>query len=223
MTDPKRVAVYFTKHGLLGGKEYQNVPPPEWGESGESVGRFWGVWGLQAVEVAAQVSAEEARVAVRTLRRWHEAGRRAPIRADGTALPVDGEHLRVPVRVGSVWRQRRLDPVTGEAVYRKRKVRRRIRRLTGRAGFLSVNDGPLVAMMVERLVRASAPDRAVPVARGCEVRFGEWGPPGGACAGPSPLAAPGTSQCGTTGSACGTAGCAGRPADPGASVPEHRE
>ena len=36
MSDPKRIGVYFAKHGLLAGKEYQNEPPAEWLASGKS-------------------------------------------------------------------------------------------------------------------------------------------------------------------------------------------
>ncbi len=47
MTDPRRIAIYFSKHSLKsdGGKEYQNRVPDEWGEAG--AGRFWGVSGLK--------------------------------------------------------------------------------------------------------------------------------------------------------------------------------
>lgn len=44
-SDPRRVAVYFTKHGSanFGDKEYQNRPPAEWLTEGKVLGRFWGI------------------------------------------------------------------------------------------------------------------------------------------------------------------------------------
>lgn len=129
MTDPKRIAVYFTKHGLLAGKEYQNVAPAEWVEGGGGVGRFWGVWGLRPAEVAVMVSGAEMTAGLRTLRRWNDSAS--------------------PVRVALVWRVNR---ATG--VVRVRKVRRRIRRLRSPAGYLSVNDGPSAAFMVQRVIES---------------------------------------------------------------------
>ncbi len=48
--DPKRIAVYFSKHGLFADKEYQNVVPEAWSEPGKGPGRFWGVWVLGVVK-----------------------------------------------------------------------------------------------------------------------------------------------------------------------------
>jgi hypothetical protein len=42
-TDPKRVAVYFTKHGAFAAKEYQHCVPKAWQEKGRGPGRFWGL------------------------------------------------------------------------------------------------------------------------------------------------------------------------------------
>lgn len=65
------VAVYFSKHSSanFGDKEYQNMPPKEWLESG-SVGRFWGYWHLKPVELEARISEQEAVAIARVLRRW---------------------------------------------------------------------------------------------------------------------------------------------------------
>jgi hypothetical protein len=65
------VAVYFSKHSSanFGDKEYQNLPPKEWVESG-SVGRFWGYWNLKPVEVEARISERETVAIARVLRRW---------------------------------------------------------------------------------------------------------------------------------------------------------
>ncbi|WP_137878068.1 hypothetical protein [Microbacterium sp. 4NA327F11] len=45
--DPKRVAAYFSKHGVWSSKEYQNHAPERWIAQG-SVGRFWGRWRLKS-------------------------------------------------------------------------------------------------------------------------------------------------------------------------------
>ena len=45
-TDPRRVAAYFCKHGMLAAKEYQHQVPEAWQEPGRGPGRFWGVWNL---------------------------------------------------------------------------------------------------------------------------------------------------------------------------------
>lgn len=65
------VAVYFSKHSSanFGDKEYQNMPPKEWVESG-SVGRFWGYWNLKPVEMEARISERETIAIARVLRRW---------------------------------------------------------------------------------------------------------------------------------------------------------
>ncbi len=131
MTDPKRIGVYFNKHGLWGSKEYQNRPPAEWvsaAEQGESVGRFWGYWQLERMEVPAMVTGDEAKQAARMLRRWQARSR----------------YTRETV-------VQRIDTRTG--VVRYRKVQRVVVRMPSTAGFLAVNDGPSVAFMVERLIR----------------------------------------------------------------------
>jgi len=48
MTDPRRVAAYFTKHSAKGSasKEYQHRVPEEWTGRGRGPGRFWGYRGL---------------------------------------------------------------------------------------------------------------------------------------------------------------------------------
>ena len=86
-TDPRRVAAYFTKHGLMASKEYQHHVPPEWSEPGTGPGRFWGVWTLQR--------------AVRTVAR-HPRGRhprrphRPPLGQGPAPRPADLEAPRRP-------------------------------------------------------------------------------------------------------------------------------
>jgi hypothetical protein len=80
MTDPKRIAVYFTKHSSanFGDKEYQHVPPAEWAADG--TGRFWGVWGLEKTTETVEIPLGDSITAARLLRRW--------ARAQGTTRQV---------------------------------------------------------------------------------------------------------------------------------------
>lgn len=84
MTDPRRLAVYFLKHGVKnGGKEYQNAPPDEWGIQADPVtgevtsdggtGRFWGYWGMTRSRAAVDVPARDFYRLRRILRRWRTA------------------------------------------------------------------------------------------------------------------------------------------------------
>ncbi len=116
--DPKRVAVYFTKHGAAEAKGYQHRVPQAWQAPGKGPGRFWGYRNLRRVVAAQEVTDEDYTWAARLLRRYD--------RAKGVTREV------------TVCRTNRK---TGRV--RKRKVRRRVRRFTGgnRSGFLCVNDG----------------------------------------------------------------------------------
>ena len=76
-TDPRRVAVYFTKHGLMAAKEYQHEVPAEWREPGNGPGRFWGVWNLERATRIIAVRPEDGVQAGRIARRWARAQRRA--------------------------------------------------------------------------------------------------------------------------------------------------
>lgn len=42
--DPKRIAVYFTKHGTFKAKRYQDVMPTTWLDSTDGDPTYWGVW-----------------------------------------------------------------------------------------------------------------------------------------------------------------------------------
>ncbi|MEW2202636.1 rolling circle replication-associated protein, partial [Streptomyces griseus] len=68
-TDPKRVAVYFLKHGGASAKEYQHIVPEAWQAPGKGPGRFWGYWGLERVTAGREVDPATAIKAVRLLRR----------------------------------------------------------------------------------------------------------------------------------------------------------
>lgn len=138
--DPKRVAIYFTKHGSFRAKEYQNQTPTEWQAPGQGPGRFWGYWHLRREVRAVELSPEDAILAARTIRRW--------ARAQGTTHQV--EAWRTP---GGRLRPASWDVIglagaqelaaQSDLPGRYRRVRRRVRRMRGRggAGWVSVNDG----------------------------------------------------------------------------------
>lgn len=150
-SDPKRVSVYFTKHGAFSAKEYQNRVPEEWQAPGKGPGRFWGYWGLRRVTVGIEVTPEQAAWAARIVRRW--------ARAQGTTREV----IVTRTKGGAI--RSEMAPVQGLAGVQavesrtpsRRRVRRRVRRLGNGRGFVSVNDGPAFA---EQLARAL--DRAQP-------------------------------------------------------------
>lgn len=132
-TDPRRVAVYFTKHGAFAAKEYQHCVPRPWQEPGQGPGRFWGYWGLSKATKGVEVSPRVAVEAARLVRRW--------AKAQGTTRQV-----RAP----------RVNRTTGELRYRN--VRRRVKRMKYGRGWVSVNDGPAFASQMARWL--SSVDRA---------------------------------------------------------------
>lgn len=115
-SDPRRVAVYFLKHGQASAKEYQHIVPEAWQEPGKGPGRFWGYWGLEPVVAGREVEPGTAVQAARILRRWAA--------SQGTTRQV---------------RVQRVDTKTGRVRYRS--VRRPVRRLSAGAGWVAVNDG----------------------------------------------------------------------------------
>lgn len=142
MTDPKRVAVYFTKHGSFSAKEYQHRVPEPWQAPGKGPGRFWGYWGLQRVTVGVEVTPEEATRAARIARRW--------ARAQGTTREVivrrtKGGAIRSELAevIGLAGAQ-----LVAARTPSRRRVRRRVRRLGNGRGFVSVNDGAAYATSI---------------------------------------------------------------------------
>ena len=131
--DPRRIAIYFSKHGLFGAKEYQNMVPPEWQAPGMGPGRFWGVWGLQRLALAVEVDPHAATLAARVMRRW-----------------AHSQGITREVKV------RRADLETG--VIRHRKIRRKVKRLPRGLGWISLNDGPAFAADVARYLGLVAND-----------------------------------------------------------------
>jgi hypothetical protein len=143
-TDPKRVAVYFTKHGAFRAKEYQNCVPEPWQAPGAGPGRFWGYWGLKRVTAGVEVTDDQAARAARLVRRWS--------RAQGTTREIivtrtKGGAIRSEVaEVEGLAGAQLVDARTG----RRRTVRRRVARLKNGRGFVSVNDGVKFAEQVAR-------------------------------------------------------------------------
>ncbi|MFF8281069.1 hypothetical protein ACF05T_34320 [Streptomyces lateritius] len=127
MRDPRRLAIYFTKHGSYAAKEYQHEVPEEWQKPGAGPGRFWGYWGLETAAVAVEIDPAAAVWAARLLRRY--------ARSQGTTRQVT---------------VRRVDTRTGTIRYRKSRVR--AERMRGGRGFLCVNDGPALASQLARAV-----------------------------------------------------------------------
>jgi hypothetical protein len=151
-SDPKRVAVYFTKHGSFAAKEYQNCVPDAWQEPGKGPGRFWGYWNLARVTVGVEVTHEQADKAARIVRRW--------ARAQGTTRQVTvvrtplgqprSEQALVQGLAGAQLAQAPAKP-------RLRTVRRRVRRLGSGRGFVSVNNGQDFALAISKALDVWTP------------------------------------------------------------------
>lgn len=151
-TDPKRVAVYFTKHGTFGAKEYQNQVPEEWQAPGQGPGRFWGYWGLKRAVAAQEIEVPTYFEASRLLRRYAA--------SQGVTREVKVWRTRGGVAVSKYPEIQGLaglayaDPPQG----RYRKARRPVRRFAQTSGFLSVNDGPAMASAVHRALTTPEPE-----------------------------------------------------------------
>lgn len=157
-TDPKRLGIYFAKHGAFAAKEYQNVAPAGWvheaecsstsceGCAAEGVGRYWGVWRLRRHVGAVEVSSAVALAVMRTMRRHARANRYQATERRWRREVLQDQHLgEQTVR----WKQRNVK------VWRQQ--------LTGgrTSGFLLVNDGPAYASQLGRVAeQAHAQARA---------------------------------------------------------------
>jgi hypothetical protein len=143
--DPKRLAVYFSKHGgAAGGKEYQHDVPEAWQVVGAGPGRFWGVRGLSAVVESVPVTDQAFTVMKRTLRRLSQ--RQAFYGEVGSRWPT-----KVQRRTRSTRVPRGVQLSTGALTYRT--VTRPLSYLNNSTGggFLLVNDGPALASALARL------------------------------------------------------------------------
>ena len=143
-SDPKRVAVYFSKHGSYSAKEYQNCVPKEWQTPGQGPGRFWGYWGLETARAGVRVSPSDGVKVGRLLRRWAH--------AQGTTRQIVVRRVKgggvtsgYPDVIG----------LAGAHVVESRKVRYRnsrirVNRLPANKGWVSVNDGAAFASQIAR-------------------------------------------------------------------------
>jgi hypothetical protein len=146
--DPRRLAVYFAKHGAYGVKEYQNEAPESWLSNG-GAGRFWGVWGLAAVVSSVEVDPVTALAVARTLRRLEHSKR--------YALSLRTLRCKCHTRV---------DEVTGELPTKHRQACFRwntvvVARFRGSLGHVVVNDGPALASALARAAERARPGHAV--------------------------------------------------------------
>ncbi|MFJ3561751.1 hypothetical protein ACIPRM_39095 [Streptomyces anulatus] len=146
MRDPRRLAVYFTKHGSYGAKEYQNQVPKQWAEPGKGPGRFWGYWGLESAAVAVEIDPAAAVWAARLLRRYAAAQGRTDLTRNKEGFVTAERRIRTTRET----RVQRVDTRTGTIRYRKSRVP--VVRMRGGRGFLCVNDGPAVAAQLARAV-----------------------------------------------------------------------
>jgi hypothetical protein len=163
MRDPRRLAIYFTKHGSFSAKEYQHQVPEEWRAPGAGPGRFWGYWGLDRAAVGVELDPVAAVWAGRLLRRYARAQGVTQLRT--VRRTAGGQPVATDRVIGLAGAQYAAPTRT-----RYRRVRRRVRRFGNGRGFLCVNDGPVLA---SSLARALAPpgDPPPPAKR-------SWGPPG---------------------------------------------
>ncbi|NYV76274.1 hypothetical protein [Streptomyces sp. UH6] len=178
-SDPKKVAVYFAKHGSFKAKEYQHVVPEEWREPGKGPGRFWGYRGVKKLIREVELAADDAQFVARTLRRLKSRTRIwDPTKDNGPGKRKGGHRWIKATRVVEVRRYPEgLRPAysgysdvigLAGALYaagpkpRRRKVRRPVRRFVRPAGFTVENNAP---ELVETLTRALLACRGEDVAR----------------------------------------------------------
>jgi hypothetical protein len=155
--DPKRLAIYFTKHSspnTLSDKEYQHEVPNEWQAPGKGPGRFWGYHGLVKAVATVEVDLRDYVAAKRIIRRWSRA-----------QVSYGSPEDRFPTSVAPRTVYRRVQRVhrnTGRVYYRW--VRRRqllCDQGSLNGGFALVNDGPAFASQVARGVRVWKPSAGV--------------------------------------------------------------
>lgn len=159
--DPKRLALYFTKHGgAAGGKEYQHKVPALWLDTPDAgPGRWWGYRGMTRVVQEVAVDVPTFVQVRRTLRRLSEAQdlvrTSRPPRGLVQVVDQDGEAHWTNLQ-GLLDVAQCQDGEWTVVRRRRRKVTRRIRRLGAGGlvgGFVCVNDGPKLAGQLSRIGR----------------------------------------------------------------------
>ncbi|MEU5164590.1 hypothetical protein AB0G74_33900 [Streptomyces sp. NPDC020875] len=168
MIDPRRLAVYFTKHGQFQAKEYQHRVPEEWQAPGCGPGRFWGYKGLAKATAGVELAPADAVFVARTMRRL--------ARSQGVTKQVTVRRTRGGGQVVSAYPDviglagaQYLRPLPA----RTRRVRRPVVRLPQGAGFLCVNDGPAIAAGLARALerRIQSPEEARRTAESAESKL----------------------------------------------------
>jgi len=151
--DPKRLAVYFTKHSspnLHGDKEYQHIVPEMWQQPGHGPGRFWGVYGLKKALAVVEIAQDAYPAARRIVRRWSHSQAmygNASSRFPSTVVP------RTAVRLVA-----RVDRDTGVVEHRRVRRRRTLCSQGGLAGgYALVNNGPDFAAQLARAIACIRP------------------------------------------------------------------
>ncbi|MGB3321234.1 MAG: hypothetical protein WBB05_01340 [Mycolicibacterium fortuitum] len=148
--DPKRLAVYFTKHSspnLNGDKEYQHIVPELWRQPGSGPGRFWGVYGLKKAITVVEVTQDAYLTARRIVRRW---SRSQAVYGDSDSRFPTAVVPRTAVRLVP-----RVDRGTGVVMHRRVRRRRTLCNQGGLAGgYALVNDGPTFASQLAAALQA---------------------------------------------------------------------
>jgi len=170
-SDPKRLSVYFAKHGSFKAKEYQHIVPEEWREPGKGPGRFWGYRGVEKLTREVELAPADAQFVARTLRRlkarvqvwdpkarkhrWVKATKVTEVTryAEGRRPAYSG-YSEVIGLAGAQY----VEPVKA----RRRRVRRPVRRFARGSGFAVENNAP---ELVETLTRALLACRGPEVAQ----------------------------------------------------------
>jgi hypothetical protein len=146
--DPKRLAIYFTKHSspnLHGDKEYQHIVPEEWRLPGRGPGRFWGVYGLKKAIAVVEVAQDAYLSARRIVRRW---SRSQVAYGDPCSRFPTAVVPRTAVRLVP-----RANRNTGAVKYRKVRRRSALCNQGGLAGgYALVNNGPGFAAQLARAI-----------------------------------------------------------------------
>ncbi|MFC0437678.1 hypothetical protein [Kutzneria buriramensis] len=144
-SDPRRVAVYFSKHSTFRDKAYQHIVPEEWQEPGAGPGRFWGYWGLKKKVVVTEVDQLPGTLAGRTLRRWSAAQQvtRQASRPRVKGGRVVSKYPEVQGLAGALLVESRPAP-------KYRNTRTKAGRMKNNRGFVVVNSGPEMASQLAR-------------------------------------------------------------------------
>lgn len=144
--DPKRLAVYFTKHSspsMHSDKEYQHIVPELWRRPGRGPGRFWGVYGLKKAIAVVEVGQDAYLAARRIMRRW---SRSQAVYGDSDSRFPTAVVPRTAARMAP-----RVNGETGAVKYRRVRRRRTLCNRGGLAGgYALVNNGPAFAAQLAR-------------------------------------------------------------------------